>query len=404
MARLVLVVSQFPKLSESFIVSKFLGLLNIGWDVHVVCRQSHNREWERFPELAQHPEARRRVHVVWPPKPRWLAAALTPPALFRTLITGPGYWQRGWPQAGRRLFKDAYLDAELIALKPDLVHFEFGSLAAERMALRQRLNCKITVSFRGYDLNFTALEQPDFYAPVWQRADGLHLLGQHLWRRAQQRGCPPTMPHVLIPPAIDTTFFTPVAEKPVVEVGTAERPLCILSVGRLEWKKGYEYGLQAVRLLQECGIHCEYRIVGDGHYLSAIAFARHQLGLVGHVELLGARPRTEIKSQMAWADLFLHPAVSEGFGNAVLEAQAMQLPVITSDAGGLSENVTDGVTGFVVPRRDAAALADRLVYLAHNPPLRQQLGIAGRHRVLAHFQLSDQIAAFARFYQQILSH
>lgn len=385
-------------------MSKFLGLLSGDWDVHLVCRQSHAHEWFQFPELSRNGEARRRVHVVWPQKPRWLAAALTPAALIRSLITGPGYWQRGWLQAGGRLFKEAYLDAELIALKPDLVHFEFGSLAVERMALKQRLNCKMTVSFRGYDLNYIGLEQPNFYAPIWQQADGLHLLGQDLWRRAQRRGCPPTMPHVLIPPAIDTTFFTPAAEKLVVEVvGTAERPLRILSVGRLEWKKGYEYGLQAVRLLKDRGIACQYRIVGEGNYLSAITFARHQLGLVNEVELLGARPRSEVKTQMDWADLFLHPAVSEGFGNAVLEAQAMQLPVVTTDADGLSENVADGVTGFVVPRRNPAALADRLVYLTHHPALWQPFGIAGRRRVLTHFQLNDQITAFTRFYQQILS-
>ena len=107
-----------------------------------------------------------------------------------------------------------------------------------------------------------------------------------------------------------------------------------------------------MKLLADQGLHCEYRIVGDGDYLGAIGFARHQLGLESLVQLLGALGQPEVRDQMLWADVFLHAAVSEGFCNAVIEAQAMMLPVVCSDAGGLSENVVDGETGFVVPRRD----------------------------------------------------
>ncbi|HVY71371.1 MAG TPA: hypothetical protein VHH73_15670, partial [Verrucomicrobiae bacterium] len=69
--RLVLVVPNFPKLSESFIVSKFLGLLKLGWDAHVVCGESDPAQWKNFPELENHPDARRRVWINWPHRPRW---------------------------------------------------------------------------------------------------------------------------------------------------------------------------------------------------------------------------------------------------------------------------------------------------------------------------------------------
>ncbi len=102
-----------------------------------------------------------------------------------------------------------YLDAELVRLRCDLLHFEFGALAAERMDLEELLQCPIVVSFRGYDLNYVGLEQPGFYAEVWRRASALHLLGEDLWRRAVRRGCPPEKPHALIPPAIDCRIFRP---------------------------------------------------------------------------------------------------------------------------------------------------------------------------------------------------
>ena len=173
-------------------------------------------------------------------------------------------------------------------------------------------------------------------------------------------------------------------------------------MGRLEWKKGYEYALQAVKLLADQGISCEYRIIGAGSYLGAIGFARHQLGLESVVRFMGALSPQEVKSHLLWADVFLHAAVSEGFCNAVLEAQAMGLPVVCTDAGGLPENVAHGETGFVAPRRNPAALAEKLALLAKEPHRRREMGQAGRQRVLTHFQIADQISAFDRLYRMVL--
>jgi colanic acid/amylovoran biosynthesis glycosyltransferase len=103
------------------------------------------------------------------------------------------------------------------------------------------------------------------------------------------------------------------------------------------------------------------------------------------------------------ADVFMHPAVTEGFCNAVLEAQAMQRPVVCSDAGGLPENVVDGLTGFVVRRRDPAAIADRLAQLAADCALRRRMGEAGRRRVLESFTLHRQLDALEAMYRQVLS-
>jgi colanic acid/amylovoran biosynthesis glycosyltransferase len=80
----------------------------------------------------------------------------------------------------------------------------------------------------------------------------------------------------------------------------------------------------------------------------------------------------------------------------------MALPVVCTDADGLPENVADGVTGFVVPRRDPEAMAERLTALASDPELRWRMGRAGRQRVLKRFDLARQIDSFAAFYEQVL--
>lgn len=402
--RVVLVVPSFPKLSESFIVSKFLGLWARGWDVHIVCSESLDSQWQNFPDLQNQPAVRRRVKVAWPHRPKWLAASLIPLAVARCGLANPaGTWRylsKGSSRFGGAVLRRFYLDAGLVALKPDLIHFEFGALAVGRMYLKSLLGCRIVVSFRGYDLNLSGLDQPAYYRDVWERADSLHLLGRDLWNRARRRGCPADKSHVLIPPAINVKFFDAVDRS--CHRNGARQTLRLLSVGRLEWKKGYEYALQSIRRLRDRGIDCAYRIIGSGKMLEALAYARHQLGLTDSVELVGALPHPKVKAEMAQADVFLHAAVSEGFCNAVLEAQAMRLPVVCTDADGLSENVLDGETGFVVPRRNPEAMAEKLAHLAASPDLRRKMGEAGRQRVCSHFRIEDQISSFDRWYGDVL--
>lgn len=404
--RLVMVVTSFPRLSETFLVNKFIGLHDKGIDVHVVCSSINREDMQYFPGLTNRSRLRSRIHRAPPHRPRWLAGLLALPVFIRTLLANPvgtvRYFQTGHRITGQSILKRLYLDSGILVIRPDIVHFEFGAQVSGIRTLKHALQCKVVVSFRGYDLNYHGLENPGHYQEVWGEADALHLLGADLWRRAQIRGCPPSKPHVLIPPAIDIKFFSRPASggRPAVTRGG---PIRILSVGRMEWKKGYEFALQAIHFLLDDGIACEYRIVGDGSYLHALAFAVHQLRLDDSVKLLGALSPAEVKGQLAHADIFLHAAVSEGFCNAVLEAQAMNLPVVCTDADGLPENIEDGVTGFVVRRRDSRALAEKLSVLAGDPALRLRMGEAGRNRVAEKFQLEQQVMAFESLYVHLHS-
>lgn len=176
----------------------------------------------------------------------------------------------------------------------------------------------------------------------------------------------------------------------------------IVSIGRLHWKKGYEHGLDAVSALRGQGIHVEHRIIGSGELLGAVAFWRHQLGLDEVVELCGSLPPARVAEHLRWADVLLHPATSEGFCNAVIEAQAHAVPVVCSDADGLSENIEHGVTGFVTRRRQPLDLADAIEQLANDPELRARMGAAGRARVERRFRMDDHLDAWERFYRDAL--
>jgi colanic acid/amylovoran biosynthesis glycosyltransferase len=332
------------------------------------------------------------VHRNPPTAPRWRALLGAPWVLLWLLLRRPRLWRHAFSPRKLALL---YRDAALAALAPALVHWQFGAVAVGREGLADLLPGRWLVSFRGYDLNHTGLDRPDFYAALWRAADAVHVLGEHLARRAAERGCPPELPLVRIPPAVGLA-----AERSPVPAGG---PLRVLSVGRAEWKKGGEYALQAIALLVARGIELRYVMVGDGELFEALAFARHQLGLEERVELRGALPPAAVQEELARADVFLHLAVSEAFCNAVLEAQAAGVPVVCSDAGGLPENVADGETGFVVPRRDPAAAAARLAQLAADPGLRARMGAAGRARVARLFDPERQLDAFEALYREVLA-
>ncbi len=265
--RLVLFVRVFPRRSETFIVQKFLGLLEQGWDVHIVCNRCTAEDRHLFPQLPEWKELHRRVHVTHLARTKFAEALLLPFSFLRGLLLAPKstlqYLKRGWRRFGPYILHLFYLDAEFIILHPALLHYEFGNLAHGFMYQKDLLDCRITVSFRGSELNSSRLDRPGYYRQIWEQADALHLVSEDLWKQAQMQGCPSDKPHLVISPAIDTSFFTPEIIKQVESVGIPLRPYRILSVGRLDWVKGYEYGLQAIRWFVEQGISCEYHIIGE---------------------------------------------------------------------------------------------------------------------------------------------
>ena len=112
---------------------------------------------------------------------------------------------------------------------------------------------------------------------------------------------------------------------------------------------------------------------------------------------------SQINGRLAEADAFLHASVAEGIPNVVLEAMACGVPVVTTDVGGVSEAVTDGVEGFVVAARDPGQLAAALGALWRDTPMRRRMGEAAHHRVNSEFTLAAQIQAFEAMYREAVA-
>ncbi len=401
--RVAMVVDRFP--NEPFLAQQVAGLLDRDIDVHVLC-QIVDRDSDAWAHLRQ-VDLTGRLHP-WPDRGQYPALAI---AAARTLAAGIGRRrfrpavralsaERANDDAERGLVGRLLFDLRLLAVDPDVVHFQFGDLARARTHVAGAVDAAFTSSFRGYDLAYAGLDQPGFYDRLWPVLDGAHTLGRDLLAAATERGAPTGVPWRLISPAIDLARFDP-PDRSGRQPGQ-EDPVRLLSVGRLHWKKGLTDGLEAVAALVADGRPVTYRIVGDGPAEEQLRWLIDDLGLGPVVELVGRCSPDEVADHLAWADLFLHPSHTEGFANAVLEAQAMAVPIVCSDAEGLAENVADGRTGLVVPRRRPDALAATLIELADSPDRRLAMGRAGRQRVTERFAIDQQLDAYAAFFAEAI--
>ena len=252
-------------------------------------------------------------------------------------------------------------------------------------------------------------------ALTFGKATAVHCVSQQIRDEAARYGLDPRKA-VVIRPAVDPNLFRP-ALPPPSERGSdvpspfgrrlgrgsssPDTPFRLVTTSSILWRKGYEYALLAVRQLVERGLPVRFDIIGDGPEGQRLLYTIHDLGLQEHVVWHGPLPPAAVVGRLQAADVFLLTSLSEGISNAVLEAMACGLPVVTTDVDGLPEAVGDGVEGFLVPPRDPAATADALARLAASPELRQRMGQAGRHRVLADFRLDDQADAFAGLFRKV---
>jgi colanic acid/amylovoran biosynthesis glycosyltransferase len=165
----------------------------------------------------------------------------------------------------------------------------------------------------------------------------------------------------------------------------------ILSVGQLRERKGFQYLIDACRILKEHRQDFVCRIVGDGPLREELQQQIEENGLEDRVVLCGALLEEEVIREYEQACLFSLPAVlgkdgdRDGIPNVILEAMAMELPVVSTRHSGIPEVVKDGVNGLLVPPEDSAALAGAMQTLLDNPTMGKELGKQGRKLVLEKF-------------------
>lgn len=278
-----------------------------------------------------------------------------------------------------------------------LIHVQWLDSMEIPLIFKKVSNCKILLSLRGYQVSIGVSNKNlhKKYKDYINAADVLHSISDDLTNQAILLGAAPNK-IIKIKPAIDLNKFKFRGTK---KIGG----LILITVARLHWKKGLNYALLAMYELKKQNIEFKYFIVGSGDMYQSLMFQIIELGLEKHVFLKGQLSQLEIIQLLRVSDIYIQPSVQEGFCNAVIEAQAIGLPCIVTDAEGLSENIEDGKTGILVPKRDPISIVNAILLIcSYNSDKVFDIQNNCNSRAIGNFDINTQIISFINIYNKLM--
>ena len=202
--------------------------------------------------------------------------------------------------------------------------------------------------------------------------------------------------HLILGTGVDVKKFQPIQK-------TNEIPIILFS-SRLLTTKGLVEYIEAIAILKQKGMIARFAVAGTPDPGNPASISEAQLNLWKKSDLAEWWGwLDDMPSALAKTDIFCLPSYREGIPNALLEACASGLPIVTTDVPGCRDVVQHGVNGLLVPPRDANALARALEVLLISPDRRITMGTAGRQLALNRFSLSHIISQNLEVYDQAMN-
>ena len=386
------VIGTYPLLTTTFIDREIAMLRELGVNVVVVSlRRPHGRLSREQTEANGH------VRYVLPVAPLALVLAqlrfgfTRPLVYFRTLsylLTRPH------PTVKARLktilhFGEGVQVADLLRQTPrnNPIHAHFVDRAATVALVAGRLLGRpYSVTAHANDIYVDPVMLPEKIVEATFVATCTGYNAAHLAGVSPDAAASITCIHH----GLDVNRYLPAIES------AADQP-AILAVGQLREKKGFTYLVAACAELRERGHEFVCDIVGEGPFRPELEAQIREFQLEDIISLRGALDHQSVIDHYRAASIFALPCVTaadgdrDGIPNVILEAMAMELPVVSTRHSGIPEAVDDDISGLLVPQRDAAALADAIERLLGDSGLRRRMGRAGRQIVVSRFDVATNV-------------
>lgn len=384
--KIAFIVEVFPSLSQTFVLDQIIGLIQRGHDVDIYAELRDDKQ-RTHPDIEKYRLLDRTYYHPVIPRgklQRFLQGFLLfvlhffkdPVLMLRSI----NVFKYGEYAASLRML---YSVIPFLGHRRryDVIQCHFGLLGRKGMLLRDigAIQGPLVTAFHGVDIsqNIKLLGE-DAYDDLFQSGELFLPACDHWRRRLIELGCNERQ-ITIHRMGIDTDKFTFVPRS----LGD-DGQIRLITVARLTEKKGLEYSIRAVAKAVEQHPNLTYTIIGEGDLKASLQALIHSLNLDTIVHLVGSKTREAVIESLSQSHIFLHPSVTAHNGDqeaspvAIQEAMAMGLPVISTYHGGIPELIEDGVSGFLVPERDAAALAEKLIPLLQQPDRWAEIGRAGR--------------------------
>lgn len=203
---------------------------------------------------------------------------------------------------------------------------------------------------------------------------------------------------------IDATRFNGSYDRHVIRqsLGLSDSQPVVGIVARLDPIKNHAMLLHAMQKVVAMNPAVVVLVVGDGPLRADLVKLTTSLGLEGNIRFLGTRH--DVPELMSAMDFFVLCSHSEGLSLTLVEASASGLPSIATRVGGNDEVVVHGETGFLVADNDIEALADAMLRMVDDQPLRSAFGAAAKRRFEQEFTLDSMVHAYEALYNGRLTH
>jgi colanic acid/amylovoran biosynthesis glycosyltransferase len=407
--KIAFIVSQFPALSETFILNQITGLLDRGHEVDIYASDRGDLS-KIHPSVTQYNILDRTYYFHPIPDNLWLRFLQGIVLLFiigfkepLLLIKALNIFKYGKQAASLWML---YTAIPRFHRSYDIIHCQFGYQSFRGMAFRDLHNpkAKLITIFRGYDISsFVEQKGTHIYDELFKKGDFFLANCEYFRQKAIQLGCN-EQKIVVYRSGLDCDRFL---FKP--RHFPSDACIRLATTGRLVEKKGIEYAIRAVAKQAKITLNIEYNIIGDGELKEYLQQLIEDLNVSSVVKILGWKNEREIIEILDQSHIFIAPSVTAKNGdrdapvNVLKEAMSMGLPVISTYHGGIPELVENGVSGFLVPERDAETLAQKLSYLIEHPEQWELMGKAGRTFVEAHYNLNKLNDELVKIYQKVLT-
>ena len=166
-----------------------------------------------------------------------------------------------------------------------------------------------------------------------------------------------------------------------------EPPFRFLALGRFVGKKGYDFLLQACRILADRGVDFRLTMAGDGPRAPQLKRLARKLDIADRVDFPGFVQYDAVSELISSSDMLIMPSVvhssgdRDGIPTVIMECLMHRVPVIATDVSGIAEVIEDGVTGFLIPEKDPAAIAHAVVKMVENRDSALAMAERGRAKV-----------------------
>ncbi len=184
------------------------------------------------------------------------------------------------------------------------------------------------------------------------------------------------------------------------EWGIPQNVPFIGAIGRIVWQKGFEYLIQAIPDIVKDVPDVKFLFVGDGPLKKELEDLAGNLKIKERIIFSGFR--SDIKEILSAVDLLVIPSLLEGFPMVTLEAMAMAKPIIATNINGITEQITDGVNGILVPPKDPSALAKAVIRVLNDRDFAWSMGLLAREKVEKEFSVEKMVAETEKVYWSLM--